>query len=241
MEHLVDWNCRLLPSMRGLVADPEEAIATMRLLNERFCFTHFQVMPEYDATREPVSIFMLRYDRAIRNFLSYEARKDFHIRFQPCVMLSQGLYLTDGLKRLVTKRGNYLPIHMPISTYSDWIDFELNRLLYKKHVNLWFVSFEQCVLMYPAEIIDKLIHIKNAVFQFAFKSLTNPRVAKVIRKLAKANRVILLGTSVDCLERAYAFDYRYYEKTALDNLSSAVYQTILRQNSTFWTKQHTSY
>ena len=238
MEYLVDWNCRLLPAMRGLVADSKEAVDSMRLLNERFGFTHFQCSPEYDCTREPVSVFLIRYRRAVEGFQADHAVKTFHVRFQPIVMLAQNLYLTEGLDKLLIKHGGYLPLHLPIADYDDWIDYELNRLLYKCKFNLWFSSFEQCVLLYPPDIIEKLIHIKGAIYQFAFKSLTNPKVIRVIKMLVKANKTVLLGTAVDCLERAYQFDYPFYEQQASSLLTPAVYQTILRQNRYFWTKQN---
>lgn len=238
MEYLVDWNCRLLPAMRGLVADSIEAITTMQLLFERYGFTHFQLSPEYDCTREPVSVFLIRYHKAVEKLQANPSIKAFHIQYHPIVMLAQNLHLTEGLKKLLIKQGNYLALHLPISDYADWIDFEINRLLYKRKFKLWFTSFEQCVLLYPPEIIEKLIQIKGAVFQFAFKSLTNPKVIRVIRALVKANRTVLLGTAVDCLERAYQFDYPFYEQQASSLLTPAVYQTILRQNRYFWTKQN---
>jgi hypothetical protein len=240
MENLVDWNCRLLPGMRGLVADLNETFNTMQLLFERYGFTHFYLCPEYDCTREPVSIFLIRYQRAIEKLQAEPAIKSFHVRCQPVVMLTPELHLTERLEKLLIKRGNYLALHMPICNYADWIDFEINRLLYKRKFNLWFTSFEQCVILYPPEIIEKLTQIKGAVFQFAFKSLTNPKVLNVIRALAKANRTVLLGTAVDCLERAYHFDYPLYEQQASSLLTPAVYQMILRQNRYFWTKQNSS-
>ena len=241
MEHLVDWNCRLLPEMRGLVSDSNESIEAMRMLYERFGFTHFHLMPEYDCTREPVSIFMLRYDRAIKKLQANVNLKEFHIRFHPCVMMAQDLHLTEGLEKLLIKNGNYLHIHLPISEYADWIDFEINRLLYKRNFNLWFTSFEQCVLLYPSEVLERLLNIKGSVYQFAFKSLSNPKVAQAIKKLVKSNRTVLLGTAVDCLERAYQFDYTFYEEQAASLLTPAVYQTVLRQNRYFWTKQRRFY
>lgn len=237
MEHLVDWNCHLMPGMREHVTDPNETIQTMQLLLERFAFTHFCFMPEYDCTREPVSVFLLRLFRAKELLKNTVKPKMLVWHFQPCAMLAQNLHLTDNLMKLTTKVGVYLPIHMPIADYSDWIDFELNRLLYQRKVKLWFVAFEQCVLLYPPEIIEKLINIQNAIYQFTYKSLINPDIAQVVKKLVKNNKTVLFGSMVDCLERAYQFDFPYYEKTALELLTPAVYQTVIRQNRYFWTKQ----
>ena len=237
MEYLVDWNCHLMPGMREHVTDPNETIQTMQLLFERFAFTHFCLMPEYDCTREPISVFLLRFFRATELLKSTVKPQMLVWHFQPCVMLAQNLHLTENLVKLTTKVGTYLPIHMPIADYSDWIDFELNRLLYQRKVNLWFVSFEQCVLLYPPEVIEKLINIQNAVYQFAYKSLINPNIARVVKKLVKSNKTVLFGSMVDCLERAYQFDFPYYEKTASELLTPAVYQTVIRQNRYFWTKQ----
>lgn len=241
MERLVDWNCHLLPTMRGYVSNSEEALQAICLLYERYGFTHFHMMPEFDATREPVSIFLLRYKRALELFTPKSINRHIHIRSNPCVILSEGLHQTDGLDKLLIKNRAYLPLHMPITDYSDWIDLELNRLLFRKRFGLWFTSFEQAVLLYPQKALETMTNIQDAVFQFSYKALVNPKVSLVVQRLVKNNRVVLLGSGVDCLERAYQFDYTYYQQIATEQLSDAVYQTVLRRNHYFWTKVFSSH
>jgi hypothetical protein len=63
---------------------------------------------------------------------------------------------------------------MPICDYADWIDFELNRLLYRAHFKrLLFTSFDICINLYPGDVLEKLMRIPHSVFQFHYHALAD--------------------------------------------------------------------
>lgn len=238
MNYYMDWNCRLLPGMRGRISDPLESITAMQDLSERFSITRFCMMPDFDCTREPVSHFFLRRARAEKLLKdAIPTGSKIKVKISARVLLSQGLYQTEDLNKLVITKEKYLPIALPMTAYDDWIDYELNRLLYKAGFKkLLITSFELCLILYPSEIIEKLLRIPNTVFQINYKALTEPKVQKIVSRLMRQNQTILLGTSLDCLERVYRYDFDFYTKSATDGISVADYKTMLRKSCYFWNK-----
>ncbi len=232
MEHLTDWNCRCMPAMRERLSKPEETLEVLHFLNRRYGFSGFCMMPDYDAAREPVSVFLLRLSHS-QELMSSLGSIPYQIRFAPRALLIPNLHLCEGLEQLISF-GSYLPLHLPASSYADYIDYELNRLLYKRKLKLFFTSFELATLFYPWEIIEKLMHIPNAVFQFGYSALSDPTAVRAMKLLLQQNGILLLGTSTDCLARAYRQALSDCEKPATEVLSVAGYQKVLLNSRRFW-------
>lgn len=233
-----DWNSRLLPRMRECTASADDALDLFEYLNDRFSITRFCLMPLYDAELEPLSVFLLRRARAESELKELLPRdKKIKLQTAACVQITKNLHQIIGLEKLCLEQKKYLPIRLPICTFDSWIDFEINHLLYHSPTDkLLFMSFELAVILYPNEIIEKLLRISNAAFQFNFKAFSNPEVQKIICKLLRQNRLILMGTGMDCAEKAIAYDLNEKPISATDILSDADIQTLFRRSDSFWKK-----
>lgn len=238
MDYVTDWNCRLLPLTTKDDKAFEETAKVLTFLSDRFSFRRFYMMPLYDATKEPISIFLLRRSRLETQLKEKLVQMpNLKIKFGAIAQLSPGLHLTEKLDKLLIGTEGYLPILLPIGEYGEWVDYEINRLLFHSPCKkLIFMSFDLCITFYPEEIIDKLLRIPNAVFQFSFQSLSKPHNYSIVSSLLQQNRTVLTGSGIDSPQKAYYYEFDHYSKSATDALSVADYQTMLRRSNLFWNR-----
>lgn len=253
-DRYLDWNCHLLSGIHETLTNSEECAEAIRYLNEHKNIRTFCMMPTFLPFCDSVASFRLRRDRSLQRLseaISASAPpteglsggiKPYRILSGVCVAIEPGAFEIEHLDRLAVPFANdrYLPIRLPVSDFADWIDFEINRLLYRAGLHLWFVSFEIACLFYPPEIIKKLARIPNSVFQFSYQSLENPSVCGVIRLLLSKRATVLLGSSVDCLQKSYWFDIEYYLQTAKRFFTPAEYAQLLKYNQTL-PRRHPKY
>ena len=228
-----DWNCHLLPGMREGIDSVDDAISAFSFLSE-LQLKKLAMMPTFDCRTESVSAFLLRRYLAMER-LKPHLPSSVKIKEAARVLLTPNVHLVQDLPKLCFTKKAYLALQMPASDYDDWIDYELNRLLFHaKMKHLLFTSFELCCLFYPTEIIEKLMRIPEAVFQFHYHALTDFKCKKVMSALIKQKSTVLFGSALNSLERTYQFDLPYYIKSATDRMSVADYHSILRENELFW-------
>ena len=225
-EKLTDGCCRLVPDAS---LTPERAAAAINDLRTRFGFDRFYLSFDYCADRESVTAFRLRTDRAV-SALRKNLPRTVRLIPMAALQLSPALSQNAELERLRLADSGYLPLALPLISYADWIDTELNRLLYKRHLSPLFLSFELCTVLYPPDVIEKLTRIGNAAFQFGYKSLCDPAVCKIISTLLRRGNPVLLGTSANTPEKVNAFDLAYYRECAFRHLKSADYRSLLEQS-----------
>ena len=233
MKKMVDWKARLLPCMRGYITSPQETVQAMEECSLRFGIDSFCMTADYDCSTESVAMFLLRISRSQELLTSYLPKR-LKIKTFASILLLPELSRTEHLEKLLFSSQNLLPIKFPISNYEDWMDLEFNHLLYKNKFSLLFTSFEVAVVLYPDEIIEKLMRISSAVFQFNYKSLVDPKICKIIQKLIAQNRRVLLGTSLDSLEKIYFYEMDHYLAVAEQTFSKEEYHTLMKSNALFW-------
>lgn len=235
MKRLVDWNAHLLPRMREYIIDPEESIRCLQEIHSRFQISSFCMTADFDASVETVSMFLLRFSRSkeiLKPYLKSEL-KELDLRYFTSVLLLQDLSLTPDLEKLLFSSERLLPIKLPICNYEDWMDLEFNHLLYKRKFRLLFTSFETAVLMYPPQVVEKLTRISHGVFQFNYRSLTDPRVCSVIKSLLAQKQRVLLGTALNSLDKVYFYEMDHYLNTARVSFSASEYKTLINQAKWF--------
>lgn len=208
-----DWNCRLLPGMFEHVWTAEECLKVLSLLSERTTINRFCFMPDYDCSAESVSVFLIRLQRALDEVQPL-LPKNLHVCACGRAALLPGLSQTEHLDRLILPRTDYLPIFLPLTGYRDYMDVELNRLLYHSKFRLLFTSFDHYPVLYPPDMIDRLIRLPNVAYQFNYKSLSNPQMIQTLKVLLQRNAPILFGTSVNCMEKAAFYDFYSYLNSA---------------------------
>ena len=228
MDNYIDWCCDLLPKNcnESLVKD---SVIALQELSLRFGINRFAMVSEYDCTRESIPVFLLRTQSAY-NALLKQLDPSFRADLLTTAILSPGLYETEHLDRLLFSSLSLLPIRFPISTYQEWMDLELNHLLYKKKYRLLFTSFELAIVLFPEDTIKKLMRISGAVFQFNYKALTDPRVCRIIEKLLEQKSKVLLGTSLTTLEKVYFYEFEHYLATANQQLSPTAFRLLITNN-----------
>lgn len=232
MRKLVDFNAHLLPCMREYITDPQASVQIMQEMALRFGIDSFCMTADFDASTETVSMFLLRLSRA-KTLLKPYLPKELQVKYFASVLLLPELSLTADLDKLLFSSDKLLPIKLPVCNYEDWMDLEFNRLLYKNKFRLFFTSFELAVLLYPPEIIEKLMRISHAVFQFNYKSLINPKVCEIIKKLIAQRSRVLLGTSLDSLDKLYFYEMDYYLRNARVQFSAEEHRILMNQSKHF--------
>ena len=223
----VDWNSHLISGLHEKLTSPEDALEGLIYLCETYGVNTFCMMPVFTPFVQTASHFILKRDRSlerIQNAYRERLENGYHLNSKDqrlkhikimkstCVALEPGCHEIKDLHRLTVPFCglDYLPIRLPITEFHDSIDLEINRLLYRTGFHLWFVSFDVACTLYPPEIIQKLMRIKNSVFQFNYRSLENPSIRAIIQALLDQNAPVLFGTSLDCPAKAYHYDVSYY-------------------------------
>ena len=234
----MDWNCRLFPEIKDQMLDPSSAVEGMCEMANRFSVDRFCLLPDFDPTKEALSIFLLRrskWERAIQSPLT-SSTPSVKVKMAARAILTENLYQEPLLHKLVLPNG-YLALSLPVGAYSDWIDQAINRLLYQANMTkLILTSFDLCVMLYPDDVIQRLLRIPHLIIQINYASLTDPKIQRLIPQLMRQNRIILLGTSINSLDRVYHYEFDYYTKSATDHIPIADYQTMLRRSNRFWLK-----
>lgn len=233
MNCLSDWNCRLIPYADPLLENRDDLQTAFLHCTEQFGIKRFCLMPEYNSRSESVSLFLLRQER-MRERLSGLLPKGSRARVGVSVPLCPGLHETLHLGRLCMKGSHCLPIQLPIGPYEEWMDLELNRLLYRSKHRLLFLSFDRFPIFYSADILERLMRIPHAVYQFSYRSLTDPRACVLLRELYDKNATVLFGTGMDSLEKACFYEMDHYLEAGQKTLSTRCLDELLQRSHLFW-------
>lgn len=216
----IDWNCRLLSHGKGDAASLSEAVEAMTLLSRRCSFSHFRLALPFDASCESVAAFLIRKDRLeerLRALIPQDA--GFTARVMADVMLVPSLYTERDLRRLSLNDSGYLPLSLPLGSFPEWADFELNRLLFKEKIDkLLFLSFDRTSLFYSSETVDKLLRIPDVRLQVCYS--TGSSYGNSLKSDKEKLRTVL-GTEITSLASAYRFCMDHGEKSATDVCSIA--------------------
>ncbi len=245
----IDWNCKLLSDIHEFHIPPKDTITALTWLEQRFGLNCFCFNPTFRADMDSVASFLAHRESAI-NALLQSAKDTAHDLASPIkilagvsVDLSQGLHDTYQLDRLKIPFGTerYLPIKLPMCEYSDWIDLELNRLLYTAKHKLLFLSFEIACILYPREIIEKLLRVPGAIYQFNYSSLANPKTCEIINNLIGKRAIVLFGTSLNVIGKIYHYELDYFLDSAQEEYKDFELAQLMKYSVKFPTKYPKSY
>ena len=231
MAYLSDWNFQILSSLSGDVSDVSLTLRSMQYSYEAFGIRKFLLLAPYDFDR-PLSLHLLSRDTYCKT-LTKALPKPLILQTASRTTLREGLSGNDGLERLCHKQSGYLPLSLPISTYEDWMDAELNRLLYTRHVKPLFLAFELALILYPNEIVEKLTRISSAAFQFGYKSLTEPQVQETIKSLLHKEKPVLLGTGWNTSDKCFCEDISAELDAAKPAFTKTEWDALLKNNQRF--------
>ena len=119
------------------------------------------------------------------------------VRFIPKLYLSQDAPFIKNISSLTIKGTNYILLELPFTIHQNYVPEALNKILYNCNLSPIFSDFHMALKLYPFSEIEKMIRIKNAMFQFNIKSLPDPDVIKIIRKITSNGNIVLFGTNCD--------------------------------------------
>jgi len=233
---LIDWSCDLLSSIRidqpGSEADAVEAL---RFMAKEYLLTNVCMMPLFDARKEPVSVFLLKR-AAYEDLLFNSLPKDLFLKFSAKVLLHRGLSTISDLEKLTEATDGYLPLALPIASYEDWIDIELNHLLYKRKLKLLLLSCENFPILYSDEIVEKLFRMPNTIFMFNYRVLTDAKLCRIVYNICQSNHQVLFGTDINSLHKAWNFPVTRFRNHATSLFSKTDLQKIDHFSRMFWNK-----
>ena len=231
----VDWDCNILKIYETITQPiqndvPDTLLYLRRNGIHRVCFT-----PTYFHTEMSVALFFVWRDMAYKTVEALFPQ-DVSVRLETSVMLAPNLHQCNSLKKLLLSKRHYLMLRMP-QYYKEWMDYELNRLLYHTKFNkLLFSSFEICVAHYSEEQLQRLMRIRYAAFQFSYASLADPVVCRVIRELLHQKQIVLLGSGISSVDHAQQFSLSEVLSRARNHLTDSELERVLLQTKFFWTK-----
>ena len=234
---LIDFSSGLLPYMRDGSPNPLESAQSLCYLSKTYGISRFCMMPIFDCVESSVPIFLLKRTKALEQLCCNDlgvSKAD--LRLGATVLLRPSLWETQGLSKLTLNKPGLLPIRFPLGVYEEWMDLELNRLLYKCHYQLLFTSFEVPTLLFSQETIEKLLRIQNAVFQFNYRALARPTIRDLIKRMLQQQIPVLLGTGLNNLNEAHYYELEYYLNCAKNELTPSEFQKLLTWNQIYWKK-----
>ncbi len=231
----VDWNCDVLKIHETIAQPIQNAVPDTLLYLRRNGIYRVCLTPTYFHTEMSVALFFVWRDMAYKTVESLFP-EDVKVRLETSVMLAPNLHQCSALKKLLLSKRHYLMLRMP-QHYEDWMDYELNRLLYHTKFNkLLFSSFENCIAHYSEEQTQRLMRIRNAAFQFSYSALSDPAVCEIIHQLLSKKQIILLGSGIDSVAKSKQFSLSEALSAAQKHLTEAEIERILLQTKYFWTK-----
>jgi len=209
MRKHTDWSCNLLPMMGDLMTEPHESAKALLLLKEKFGLSRFCMTPEFDCEHDSVASFLARRERACSELLPL-LPSDVKILSGASVTLLPGLSEEQGLKKLLLPYTNELPIRLPFFFMSNNLSVELNRLLYHFPRQICFLSFDSYLKIYPKEDIERWINLNDVSFQFNYRSLEDPDVRALLKRLIDRKAMIRFGTELRSYGKTCYYELDHY-------------------------------
>ena len=209
MRYYTDWDCRLLPMMGDLIANPEDSLRSLLLLQEKFGLSHFCMMPVFDCDQDSVSAFLARREKSFAE-ISDRIPTNIHITLGSTVLVRKGLSTEMGLKKLLLPHSKFLPIRLPLDLQSNDTSVELNRLFYHSPYSLLFLCTDSYLDFYSIEDIERWMNLPNTAFQFRFSALENPNAIRLLKLLLAKNKPVFFGTAINSYGKACYYEFDHY-------------------------------
>lgn len=233
---LIDFNCRLFDINKFEFISSSASDQVMieldkiraDLLDLTSCGFHTFYCPIRHNEAFPATYTCKKVSNAKRMFMGTIPKNcgKVTLKFIPKVHLSKDAPFIKNISSLAVRNTNYILLELPIMANPDHVPEALNKILYNCHLTPIFSEFQIPLKLYPFSEIEKMIRIKNAMFQFNIKSLSDPDVIKIIRKIVSNEKVVLFGTSCDHLSLNIKDISSKIEKFR-DEISDATYRNIV--------------
>ena len=109
----------------------------------------------------------------------------------PEVSLTEGIADDPALSRLTANRSEYLFVNLPLFHCDDWMDTDLNRILFQKHCRPIFTGFESNMKTYSSEQLERLIHSHSFIGCFDVNYLTSLSAHEPLTRMIRDGIAVL--------------------------------------------------
>ena len=212
MNFCTDWNCRLLAGFPDQIGNIETAAKALEMIHERASIARFCFLPEFSLSHTSISAFQIRFDAALNALKSLVTFPAVFFGTASVTLLPH-FREQIGLRRLCLPKTDYLPISVPL-VFEDWVETELAYLSRRAPYRILLTNAHLLSVFYPNDVIQRLLNLPNLAYQFSFRSLSDPKIASMLRLLLDRDAPVLLGSGVNSLEKAARFDFSFYHEQA---------------------------
>lgn len=157
----------------------------------KFIFTY-----EFDCTVKPMS-FAIQKFKTLKPYLQLLAPRGVRIYTAFDVIMSDGIVFDPSFKRFTMGHSNRVFIDLPFYNYENWLESDMNHLLYKNKLKPAFTSFERIGDIYEPAMLDRFMTIKNAIFCMDVNYLTSIQATSNVKKLILQGATIFPCVSND--------------------------------------------
>ncbi len=176
------------------IFDPDILRYTMQTYAE-YGFRRIFFLLNYDPFTEPLS-FHIDKKKNIQKIINDCKPRGIYSQVYTNLLLDKDSVYQKQIQRCSVRKTQFLFCEFPLfNGRREWIDPSLNHLLYAQKKKPVFVSFEKVIATYDGELVDHLINTRLAAFMIDINSFSNPNAIPYIKKLIKANTVIIPGIS----------------------------------------------
>ena len=150
--------------------------------------------------------FIFTYDFDVANrsipegLRTFRTLKPYLHRFQPRgtrlytainVILDQDVAYGKDLLSLTLPNVDRIFINLPIFTGHEWLEADLGHLVYRKHLQPLFTSFERNAITYTNDMLERFSRLPKTVFCLDANYLVSLRAQSKLTRLLQANVSIL--------------------------------------------------
>ena len=182
----LDFNTILVSNNDFSESSVKETFALFKSLGiKNFIFTF-----DYDHDSRPISFAISKF-RTLKPYLSSLAPHGVHIYTSFNVIMSEGFVYEPSFNRLSLGHSDRIFLSLPYFDYEDWIESDMNRLLYKNKLKPTFISMERYLKNDDRNFINRFIAIKNSIIALDVNYITSLDATKTIIDLISRSSMIV--------------------------------------------------
>lgn len=203
---ICDFNCKIFDTNRFDISEKandtfylqEKFQSDLNVLDKHsihnlVCYVRHYEEQNVQNTLDRINAFRHFINGAIKP----ETLKKFKIYIYPKLFLSANSPYIKNISKLTVRDHNRIFLELPLLPQPEYIDEALNKILYNCRLIPAFTDFQNYNIIYSKNLIDKLIRIHNAAFQFSINKINNTDNIELVKRIINNGNTVLLGTGVD--------------------------------------------
>ena len=136
-------------------------------------------------------------EHQLKSATSRKLSAKFKMIAVPVVYLTDETPFLKRLDKLILRSTNYIFLELPFGHFPDSLAVAINKILYKRNLLPIFTNFHIYTSFYDNDVIQRLVNIKGAGYQFPLKLSVLSDNLHLIKQIIKNGGIVLLGSSCD--------------------------------------------